>query len=160
MNSPRRIWCIATEGHTWRADDLSGRGAAQEPGRWNPAGRAVVYCSSSIALACLETVVHLSGDQPLPLLRWLVAIDVPDEHWQQRMRLIQDDLPGWDSTPPDQVSRTWGERWLASEQTLLAAVPSVIVPEESNVLINPNHPACKNLVVHRLRRWTYDARLS
>jgi len=160
VSGPRRIWRIATEGRTWRAADLSGRGAAQEPGRWNSAGRAVIYCSSSIALACLETVVHLSGDQPLPLRRWLVAIDVPEELWQQRLRLIRDDLPGWDTTPADQVSRTWGDRWLTSGQTLLAAVPCVIVPEESNVLINPHHPACNQVVAHQLRRWSYDARLS
>lgn len=51
------------------------------------------------------------------------------------------------------------QRWLASQRSLLAAVPSVIVPEESNLLINPRHPACALLLATTVRRWTYDSRL-
>lgn len=59
----------------------------------------MIYASTSIALACLETVVHVTGDQGLPLRRWLVAIDVPAAHWQQRLSLEPTQLPGWDSHP-------------------------------------------------------------
>ena len=90
----------------------------------------MVYASTSIALACLETLVHLSGDQGLPLQRWLVAIDSPDEHWKQRINLSPDDRAGWDATPPQKASSNWGDRWICGRQSLLAAVPSVIVPKE------------------------------
>ncbi len=158
-NGQHRIWRIATRGPTWRADDLSGMGAAQDPGRWNSSGFPVVYASTTIALACLETLVHLSGDQGLPLQRWLVAIDIPGEHWRQRITLSPDDLAGWNATPPQKASAAWGDRWIGGQQSLLAAVPSVIVPEEHNVLINPVHPGRRDLQAIVIRRWSYDSRL-
>ena len=142
-----RLWRIATQGPSWRADDLSGQGAANDPGRWNSMGLPVIYASTSIALACLETVVHVTGDQGLPLRRWLVAIDVPAEHLQQRLSLEPAQLPGW------------GDRWLLGQGSLIALVPSVIVPEECNALINPAHPGASNLVPTVIRPWTYDSRL-
>ena len=159
MSDWHRIWRIATQGPGWRADDLSGAGAAQDPGRWNSLGVPVVYASTSISLACLETLVHISGDQGLPLVRWLVSIDCPSQHWQQRSLFNPDDLVGWNATPPVNGSMNWGDQWIASQQSLLAQVPSVIVPEECNVLINPAHPSRFDLRVTIRRRWSYDHRL-
>jgi len=159
VSGVHRIWRIATQGPSWRADDLSGTGSAADPGQWNSHGTPVVYASSSIALCCLETLVHISGDAGLPLQRWLVAIDIPTEHWQQRTKLEPVDLPRWDTTPSGAASRDWGDRWLASRRSLLAAVPSVIVPEENNLLINPSHPASALLLATVVRRWTCDSRL-
>jgi len=159
VSGVHRIWRIATQGPSWRADDLSGTGSAADPGRWNSHGTPVVYASSSIALCCLETLVHISGDAGLPLQRWLVAIDVPTEHWQQRTKMEPVDLPRWDTTPSGAASRDWGDRWLGSRRSLLAAVPSVIVPEENNLLINPSHPASALLLATVVRRWTCDSRL-
>lgn len=146
-----RLWRIATQGPSWRADDVSGQGAANDPGRWNSMGLPVIYASTSIALACLETVVHVTGNQCLPLRRWLVSIDVPAEHWQQRL--------SWDATPAGTSSRGWGDRWLLGQGSLIALVPSVIVPEECNALINPAHPGSSNLLPTVIRPWTYDSRL-
>ncbi len=154
-----RLWRLATQGPSWRADDLSGQGAANDPGRWNSLGLPVIYTSTSIALACLETVVHVTGDQGLPLRRWLVAIAVPAEHWQQRLSLEPTQLPGWDATPAGTSSRGWGDRWLLGQGSLIALVPSVIVPEECNALINPAHPGASSLVPTVIRPWTYDSRL-
>lgn len=159
MSKRQRLWRIATQGPSWRADDLSGQGAASDPGRWNSLGLPVIYASTSIALACLETVVHVTGDQGLPLRRWLVAIDVPAEHWQQRRSLEPAQLPGWDASPAGRSSRSWGDRWLLGHNSLIALVPSVIVPEEQNALINPAHPSASTLVASVIRPWTYDSRL-
>jgi RES domain-containing protein len=101
-------------------------------------------------------VVHVAG---LPVRRWLVSIDVPEVQWQERVDLAPEDLPGWDARPSGAASSGWGDRWLASHSTLLATVPSVIVPEERNVLINPGHSACSSLVTHVVRPWSYDNRL-
>lgn len=155
----QRLWRIATQGPSWRADDLSSQGAANDPGRWNSRGLPVIYTSTSIALACLETVVHVTGDQGLPLRRWLVAVDVPAEHWQQRLSLEPAQLPGWDATPAATSSRGWGDRWLLGQGSLIALVPSVIVPEECNALINPAHPGASSLVLTVIRPWAYDSRL-
>ena len=159
MSDRQRIWRIATQGPTWRADDLSGLGAARDPGRWNSTGVPVVYASTTIALACLETLVHFSGDQGLPLARWLVAIDLPWEHWRQAITLNPEELDGWDAMPAPSVSSDWGTQWLAAQRSVLALVPSVIVPEERNVLINPAHPGWHDLRAKVMRRWTYDSRL-
>lgn len=159
MSSEQRLWRIATQGPSWRADDLSGQGAAIDPGRWNSLGMPVNYTSTSIALACLETVVHITGDQGLPLRRWLVAIDVPAVHWRQRLYLEPGQLPGWDATPAARSSRGWGDRWLQKQSSLIALVPSVIVPEERNALINPAHPGAGSLEATVIRPWTYDSRL-
>lgn len=156
MSELHRIWRIATRGPSWAAEDLSGNGSARSAGRWNSTGMPVVYASTTIAMACLETVVHGAG---LPVRRWLVAIDVPQVHWHARTELAPEDLPGWDARPAGAASSGWGDRWLASHSSLLAAVPSVIVPEERNVLINPRHPACASLVARVVREWSYDSRL-
>jgi RES domain-containing protein len=142
------VWRIASQGLTWKANDLSGNGAALYPGRWNSLDRPIVYSSSSIALACLETVVHLAGDDPLPFPRQLVRITISSHHWQQRKSFANEEFSGWASAPTPEhaedwlaATRAWGDAWLLGCESLLAEVPSVIVPEETNLLLNPLHPA-------------------
>ena len=166
MSGEISVWRIASQGLTWKANDLSGNGAALCPGRWNSLERPIVYSSSSIALACLETVVHLAGDDPLPFPRQLVRITIPSHHWQQRKRFAKQELSGWDSAPTPEhaedwlaATRAWGDAWLLGLDSLLAEVPSVIVPEETNLLLNPRHPAHAELVAEIVRPWFYDARL-
>ena len=166
MSGEISIWRIASEGHTWKANDLSGNGAARYPGRWNSLDRPIVYSSSSIALACLETVVHLAGDDSLPFPRQLVRITIPSEHWKQRRMFANEELSGWDSAPTPEhaedrfaATRAWGDAWLLGLDSLLAEVPSVIVPEETNLLLNPRHPAHGELKAEIVRPWKYDARL-
>jgi RES domain-containing protein len=159
-------WRITSPGFTWAANALSGNGAARHPGRWNSRDRPILYSSSSIALACLETVVHLAGDDPLPFQRQLVRITIPSPHWRERKIFVQEERGGWDLPPnPETVedwlsaTRAWGDAWLVSLESLIAEVPSVIVPEESNLLLNPRHPALGEVVAEIVRPWVYDARL-
>lgn len=152
------IWRIATDTPDYTADDLSGAGARATGGRWNARGTPMLYASASCALACLETVVHLGGSVPLPLNRYLVRIDVPAAAWAVRMLLAADQHVGWDAVPAGRVSIAWGTAWAADGGSLLAQVPSVIVPEEHNLLINPLHPQAAQLRATKLRRWLYDPR--
>lgn len=153
------LWRIAGETRSYGADDLSGRGAELTGGRWNRAGRPLVYTSSSISLACLETVVHLNADG-LPLKRFLVAIEVPDDVWAARRVFAVEELPAhWDDMPATRPSLDVGDGWLREGATALLIVPSVIVPEEFNVLVNPKHADAARLAASKRRRWTYDARL-
>jgi RES domain-containing protein len=153
------VWRIAADTPSYGADDLTGKGAELTGGRWNRKGTPLLYASVSAALACLETLVHLGGSDPLPLNRHLVEITVPRALWDARTRFEATRQMGWDAEPAGLVSLDWGTRWAQSLEALVAEVPSIVVPEESNVLLNPRHPDVGQLVARKVRRWAYDARL-
>jgi RES domain-containing protein len=112
-----------------------------------------------MALAGLETVVHLASGS-LPLNRYLVRIDIPDLVWKSREIITDKTAPvGWDALPAGKVSLDFGDDWLASLRSALLEVPSVIVPEEGNILVNPLHPDVKGITAAIVRKWVYDARL-
>ncbi|VTU20647.1 hypothetical protein H6CHR_01428 [Variovorax sp. PBL-H6] len=153
------VWRIAADTREYTADDMSGKGAEKTGGRWNRAGSPVLYAASSVALACLETVVHLNLSG-FPLNRFLVRIDVPDEVWVGRQALSPGTLPvGWSAIPEGRVSVEAGDTWLSGAASALLLVPSVIVPEESNILVNPRHPDAGKLTATKLRPWLFDQRL-
>ena len=154
-------WRIGTDTPDYGADDRSGMGAQITGGRWNRAGTPVLYASASRALACLETLVHLSGSQPLPLNRYLVEITIPQSSWQARLTFDHANPArvGWDALPAGRVSLDWGTAWLEAKESLVAVVPSIVVPEEENVLLNPRHPDAAKLRITKRRKWTYDFRL-
>ncbi|MGH8853175.1 MAG: RES family NAD+ phosphorylase [Telluria sp.] len=150
------VWRIAVEAPAYPANDLSGTGAEMTGGRWNSKGTPVVYSAASIALATLETVHYLSCGG-LPFNRYLVRVDIPDAVWAARQ--VLDPLPGgWDAIPAGMAARTAGDAWIAAGATALLLVPSVIVPDEHNVLINPQHGDSAAIVATTLKRWNYDPR--
>jgi RES domain-containing protein len=155
----RYVWRIATETPDYGADDLSGKGAERTGGRWNRKGTPLIYTSTSIALTCLETLVHLTGGMSLPLNRYLVRVSVSPTAWRKRMIFDPTEHVGWDAEPPGLVSMDWGTQWARSGASLLAEVPSVVVPEESNILINPAYKGAGRLNVRKLRHWRYNLRL-
>lgn len=153
------LWRISADTRRYQADDLSGRGAETTGGRWNEVGLPVVYTATTRALACLETVVHLNAGG-LPLNRYLVEIDAPDALMAAAIRLEAAALPaGWDDQPETQASVAIGSAWLRAGAAALLVAPSVIVPEEFNVLINPAHPDSAQVTARKVRPWTYDPRL-
>lgn len=155
----RTLWRIATDTPAYEADDLSGAGAKITGGRWNAKAVPVVYAAETRALACLETIVHLNAGG-LPLNRYLVAIEIPDEIWSSAQHATVKSLKaGWDAEPAGRLSIRFGTDWLLAKTSVLLVVPSVIVPEEDNVLINPRHPDSRKLTAAKIRKWTYDPRL-
>jgi RES domain-containing protein len=152
------LWRIGSDSPDYPAEDLAGIGAERSGGRWNRRGTRLVYASTSRALACLETLAHL-GSADLPLNRYLVAIGLQDADWSARTVFDPASHIGWDAEPPGLVSLDWGTSWVVGSSRLLAEVPSVIVPEESNILINPRHPNAAALGARKVRKWEYDARL-
>ena len=153
------MWRIASDTPQYEAHDLSGKGAELSGGRWNRKGTPMVYTSDSRSLACMETVVHLSSGDSLPLNRFLVEVSIPFAVWKSRIEFDRADHVGWDAEPPGKVSMDWGTAWVQGKTTLLARVPSVIVPEEINILINPLHPDVSKIAAVKVRKWTYDQRL-
>ena len=155
----RTLWRIATDTPAYEADDLSGTGAKTTGGRWNEVGAPVIYTSETRAMACLETIVHLNTGG-LPFNRYLVALDVPDDVWAKAQHESAASLKvGWDAEPAGRVSIRFGTDWIRSKISALLVVPSVIVPEELNVLINPQHADSAKISAVKVRKWLYDPRL-
>lgn len=93
----------------------------------------------------------------LPLNRYLVRIDVPDDLWGKRGVLTAAPV-GWDTEPPGQPSVGVGDQWATDRDSVLMMVPSVIVPEEWNILINPGHGEAGRIGATMVKRWQYDLR--
>jgi RES domain-containing protein len=149
-------WRIAVETPTYPANDMTGTGAKMSGGRWNSAGIPMVYSSANIALAALETLsyVRTAG---LPFNRFLVRLDFPDDVWVQRT--ILDPLPGgWDAIPSGITGKRIGDSWIANATSAILVVPSVIITEEQNILVNPAHPASAKIVATTVKRFVYDPR--
>ncbi|RYE77421.1 MAG: RES domain-containing protein [Oxalobacteraceae bacterium] len=153
-----RAWRIATDTPGYTADDLTGAGAKISGGRWNRPGSALLYCASNISLAVLETFIHL-GAGGLPLNRYLVELAIPDDVWERAIVLHAPPV-GWDAIPTGKVSLDEGDRWLKANRSALLIVPSVIVQEEWNVLVNPMHADAAAIAARKVRKWTYDPRLT
>ena len=155
----RTVWRIAADTPLHAADDLSGNGAKATGGRWNAQDHAVLYTSTTRALACLETVVHLNAGG-LPFNRYLVEITIPEDTWAKARRETAVILPvGWDAEPASGTSIAFGTAWIVSNSSALLILPSAIIPEECNVLVNPAHPDAGHITGRKVRRWLYDPRL-
>jgi RES domain-containing protein len=150
-------WRIASDAPGYTADDLTGTGAKLSGGRWNRPGNAMLYCASNISLAVLETFVHLKAGG-LPLNRYLVELMIPDPVWKRAATLTPPAV-GWDAIPAGKTSLDEGDRWLKANLGAVLIVPSVIVGEEVNVLINPLHPDTQQITARKVRKWVYDPRL-
>lgn len=149
------VWRIAAEVPAYSANDMTGTGARLTGGRWNSVGRPMVYCASTVALAALESMAAMSTGA-LPYNRFLVRLDVPDTAWAAHETLAPP--AGWDAIPEGRASIKAGDAWAASLRSLILRVPSVIIPEEFNVLLNPLHPDIELINATTIRKWIYDPR--
>lgn len=114
-----------------------------------------MYAGSTIEICALEKFVHLAGARHPPLV--LVAIEVPDA---QILQPALADLPiGWADLPASSGAQEFGRRWLQSNGELIMLVPSAIIPESTNALINPAHPAYASVELDIVRDFTFDARM-
>lgn len=121
----------------------SGAGAQLYGGRWNPPGRPVVYVTTSISLAILEILVHLQNSM---LMRsyTLLSIEMPEDLLDTLE--VSELASDWRSASPPDSTQRQGDEWLAEGDYVGLKVPSVIVPSEYNVLLNPLHPAFVDLL--------------
>jgi RES domain-containing protein len=116
-----------------------------------------VYTAGSLALAALETFVHL-GPAELPPNLSAVAAEIPDE-----VQITQVDLKrlprNWRRYPAPAALQQIGMRWLAESATAVLAVPSVVIPAELNYLINPAHPESARIIAHAPQPFKFDPRM-
>ncbi len=127
--------------------DLTGDGARRYGGRWNRPGRPVVYAASSAALSVLEVRVHL--DLPPDLL--------PDDYLLLTIDLHDLAIERVVTVPTDPSA--FGDAWLLERRSPVLQVPSLIVPESPNLLLNPVHLVAARASIIARRRFVFDQRL-
>ncbi|MCH5598513.1 RES family NAD+ phosphorylase [Niabella ginsengisoli] len=136
-------------------DDLTGTGASVYSGRWHNKGTHILYTAASPSLAMLETIVHISNvvvDETC-----LICIELPDVPVMEiPIKTLQD---GWFKNPSPENLRFIGDEFIKEKKYFSLKVPSAVMPEESNYLLNPAHSAFSKIKVVYTRTIPIDARL-
>ena len=136
---------------------MDGEGHRRAGGRWNSPGIPVVYTSSTLSLAILELLVHTDPDL-IPKDLHAFEIDCPGSLMPEI--LDAGTLPSnWRGIPNHPACRGMGDGWLERRNHAILGVPSAVVPEELNYLINPAHPEAALIRVVRSRAFSFDERL-
>jgi RES domain-containing protein len=138
------------------ATAFDGEGARIYGGRWNPVGVPMVYASEHLSLAALEVRVHIEKTTMRKRYKCF-AFRFDD-------RLIEvfpaRNLPkNWMQEPPPPSLQQLGSEWVQSQRSVILAVPSVIIPAERNLLINPNHRDFPKLKIQPPTDFAFDQRL-
>ncbi len=147
-------WRIVKAKHA--AGAFTGEGARRFGGRWNSKGTPMVYTAGSQALAALEMLVHLDASDLLKHYRL-----IPVTFDQSTVKLLAPaSLPAnWKRRPTPQTVRAIGDEWVRLAQSVVFQVPSVLVPGESNYLLNPIHTDFAKLVIGKPQSFRFDRRL-
>jgi RES domain-containing protein len=149
-----RVWRICRA--PYAAEAFSGEGARRFGGRWNSRGVPMVYCSTSLALAAIELFVHLEPNlQPDDLVS--IAAELPKG--EPAPRLEAGELPAEWWTDDFEALRTLGDGWVRAKTSLAMMVPSAPIHSEWNVLVNPLHPAAKELRIEAPQPFHFAARM-
>ncbi|NCT17048.1 MAG: RES superfamily protein [Flavobacteriaceae bacterium CG_4_8_14_3_um_filter_34_10] len=139
------------------AENLLGTGAWLYGGRWNSKGIAVVYTSGSIALAVLENLVYFDMDlMPKDLV--LTTLEIPESISIQKIAAnqLQKD---WNCYPHTEGTQQLGNRFVKDAKHLLLRVPSAIVSQEFNYILNPSHPDFKKIKICKNEVFSLNERL-
>jgi len=149
------VWRVTRRAHAERP--LTGEGARRFGGRWNHVGTSLVYTSATLSLAVLEYLVNLPiSDLPEDLVS--IQMRVPDD--LARAELAIDDLPeNWRTFPASEELKDIGSDWVREGTTPILSVPSVVIPNELNYLINPAHEEAKRVKVVSVDPFALDVRL-
>lgn len=150
-----RVWRICRRAHA--ADPLGGRGGLYFSGRWHPRGIRIVYTSATLSLAALELLVQVDRD-----LLWAnlvqIEIDLPDDLPMERIEAGR--LPSnWRRYPAPAALQRIGVGFIERERTAVLRVPSAVIPDEDNYLLNPAHEAIKRITPIGRRAFVLDPRL-
>lgn len=131
--------------------------ASGYPARWNSKGKFVIYTAQNRALACLENMVHRSGEGLFKQFKVMV-IQLPENI---KCEIIDPkNLPeDWFEFKNYDICQQIGDEWLEKCENPILQVPSVIIANEYNYLINPNHPDFKTIELLRSESFEFDPRL-
>ena len=140
----------------YAATPFDGEGARLYGARWNSPGNRVAYASGNSALAVLEVLVHMTSGGSLPGYS-LVCASLPDSLVEV---IAPADLPvNWDASPVPPEVQAVGDVWLASTRSLALQVPSALVRDSYNILINPEHDDFGRLTIIYSEPFDFDRRL-
>lgn len=143
-------------GHSQYAKNLTGDGAKINGGRWNDIGVPCIYTSVTRALALLEYTCH-AKKHLIPRDLSFITYEVPD-HSIEIFAVGQ--LPGnWKHWPPPKEARDFGTAFLKKSKYLLYRLPSVVIEEEMNYIINPLHPDIRQVKIAEVKDYAYDMRI-
>jgi len=146
-------WRIVKAKHA--ATAFSGKGAADNGGRWNSRGVAVVYASLTKSLAVLESLVHLNPPVRFKSVAFRLQFD---DALVEKFPLKK--LPAhWQVEPPSPSTQQIGDLWVREARSAILALPSAIIPSEANLLLNPAHPAFKKISISKPELFAFDPRL-
>lgn len=138
-------------------NDLSGRGAELNGGRWNNKGQPILYTACSRALAVLEVAVHVPLGI-LPVNYYMSSVELPDSSAITKIDIA--DLPSnWNRNPIIKATQYMGDDFLNNNSHLILQVPSATVPGDYNYLINPRHPDFKGVKIMTTEPFEFDSRL-
>jgi RES domain-containing protein len=141
-----------------KEEAFSGDGARQYPGRWNEDGVPVVYVSSQRPLAVLEVLAHARPTQLQHVPHFFYSVDVPDDLIETITPKVLATLGGWNTSTPV-AAQAYGSAWALAQRSLALVVPSVLISNETNALLNPQHPAAANFVISDAELFSFDPRL-
>jgi RES domain-containing protein len=135
---------------------FTGDGARMHGGRWNHPGVPMVYAAQTRALAAMETLVHFRGaERRISFVTF--EIEIPE---RLVSRLRPSDLPkGWRSPGISIATQDLGSHWQREGRSVALAVPSVMIPEELCILLNPEHPDTDKVRVGYPSAFDFDERL-
>ena len=118
----------------------------------------MVYTSGSISLAVLETLVNVQDPEDIPENLVIVSADLPDD--LAVVTIKPQSLPAqWQAANVRATTQELGKKWFIEQQAAVVAVPSVVVPAETNYLINPKHVSCSRIIIHKSQGFRLDPRL-
>lgn len=138
------------------AHDLTGEGARLFGARWNHIGTPCLYTASSRALSVLEYSVNVNLSRILRNLT-MTTIEVPDD---DILLLSIADLPGdWRNAPAPSSTKEFGTRLLKAKKEFVIAIPSTVIPEEFNYLVNPRHRRIMECKIVDVKDFIYDLRI-
>lgn len=147
-------WRLVKTRH--RLTAFTGDGARLFGGRWNHVGTPLVYTAGSLSLAALEILVNLD---PSERMACFTAIPVTFNA-SLVTTLASETLPkNWRAMPAEDGTQALGTAWVAAGSSLVLEVPSAVIPEEPNYLINPAHPDFHRLAFGPTRPFLLDPRL-
>jgi len=131
--------------------------ASGNPGRWNLRGQFVIYAAGSRALACLENVVHRSGEG-LNSLFSVMRLEVPDDLAVEELNLAQLP-PGWQPTSAYARCQPLGADWYRRQTSAVLRVPSSIIAHEHNYVLNTRHPNFARIRLAGREDFAFDPRI-
>ena len=149
-----QAWRIAKRQH---ALDRQGTGARLAGGRWNSPDVAAIYAGLTPEIAALEKLVHTGEILPADLV--LVELELPDDPKLYQRYMLKDLPPGWDGLPSSAVATQLGDRFLFDGVHLGLIIPSSVMPESNNIVLNPNHAAFSGVAMVISRSFEFDSRL-